>query len=209
MILLFEEFKKKTLDRNISTYNDYYDSYADMGDRAGIVAWEAEESQEKNFNLVSKYIKNGDSVLDFGCGIGDLLSHLKKNNIMITDYMGVDINEKFINLAKKSYPENNFQLIQKVKDIKGKWDDVCAIGVFTWYIKKKEFIKTINRLYELSNKQVLLTCLYGDNYYQDGDYWENNYRYYNEDMFEELFPNFKFEFEFSPKGDTMLVRILK
>lgn len=208
MIRLFEEFKKTTLDKNISTYNDYYNTHKD-GSRSNIVAWEADDSQIKNFKLVSKFIKNGDSVLDFGCGIGDFLMYLDESKINISDYMGVDINDNFISLAKETYSNNKFQHIKDIDNIKGKWDDVCVIGVFTWYIERDEFIETIYKLRDLANKQVLLTCLHDMYVDDDEDYWESTYRYYNEEFFEKLFPDLKFEFDYSPRGDTMLVRIIK
>jgi len=207
-MLLFEEFNKSTLDKNISTYNDFYDTHKD-GSRSNIVAWAAEESQNKNFKLVSKHIKNGDSILDFGCGIGDFLMYLEKSDINISDYMGVDINDNFINMAKETYPNNKFQHITDVNNVKGKWDDVCVIGVFTWYIERDEFIETIHKLLKLANKQVLLTCLHSIRAADEEKYWESTYRAYNEELFEELFPDLKFEFEYSKHQDTMLVRIIK
>ena len=102
---------------------------------------------------------------------------------------------------------NNFQLIKNVNEIKGKWDSVCAIGVFTWFITKDDFIKTINKLYEVCNKQVLITCLY-DYYVSDSpSYWTSNYRKYNEELFKELFP--EFNIEFIHHENTMLVKIKK
>lgn len=105
--------------------------------------------------------------------------------------------------------DNNFQLIKNVNEIKGKWDSVCAIGVFTWFITKDDFIKTINKLYEVCNKQVLITCLY-DYYVSDSpSYWTSNYREYNEELFKELFPEFNIEFIHHNTENTMLVKIKK
>jgi len=57
------------------------------------------------FNIFRGYIKDGDRVLDIGCGNGRLLKLLKDKNI---DYIGVDNSEKLINLAKEKYPQNRF-----------------------------------------------------------------------------------------------------
>lgn len=44
-------------------------------------------------------LKPGYSVLDIGCGFGNLLEYLPKN----ISYLGVDINQNYINHAKKRY----------------------------------------------------------------------------------------------------------
>jgi len=57
------------------------------------------------YDFFRDYIKGGDSVLDAGCGNGRLLELLKDKNI---NYIGVDVSDKLIELAKKRYPENRF-----------------------------------------------------------------------------------------------------
>lgn len=202
-IKLFEEFTEETLSKNNYEYDNYF---RNAKSRSNKVAWSEPRSQIKNFRLVSKFINENDSVLDYGCGIGDFIRYLDKNK-NISDYLGIDINSNFINMAKKDYPNNNFQLIKNVNEIKGKWDSVCAIGVFTWFITKDDFIKTINKLYEVCNKQVLITCLYDDCVSDSPSYWTSNYKEYNEKLFEELFP--EFNIEFIHHKNTMLVKINK
>lgn len=214
IIKQYEEFTYKTISINNTEYNTFFDRYKDK-DRSSVVAWLLPGSQEKNFKMVRKHINNGDSLLDYGCGIGDFIKNLEDNNIVISDYMGVDINQNFINIAKETYPENNFKLITSVNDIQGKWDTVCAIGVFTWFITKEEFIQTIEKLYDSCNKQVLITVLNGDtpydykdyDDYDEDDFWNEEYRYYSKKLFKTLFPNFKFKFEY--KDNTMLICITK
>jgi len=210
-IYLFEEFTSKTLSRNNDTYDEYLHNHKD--NRSSIVAWEGHGSQTKNFKLAAKYINNGNSVLDYGCGIGDFIMYLIKNNIEISDYMGVDINGNFIEMAKESYPNHNFKKINSIDQINGKWDVVAAIGVFTWYITKEEFIKSIHELHNLCNKHVVLTLLEGYTPYDkeyartEEDYWSGEYRYYSENLFNELFPDLEMSFDYV--GNTILIKIEK
>lgn len=204
-INLFEEFTDETLSRNNNQYDFYFRS---KKSRSNKVAWTASGSQIKNFGLVSKFINDGDTLLDYGCGIGDFIKYLDKNK-NISDYLGVDINNNFITTAKNDYPNNNFQLIKNVNEIKGKWDSVCVIGVFTYFITKEDFINTINKLYDICNKQVLITCLYNDLVSDNEEYWKSTYKEYSQELFTELFPNFNIEFIHHNTSNTMLVRIIK
>jgi cyclopropane fatty-acyl-phospholipid synthase-like methyltransferase len=199
----FENFDDKTIKSNNDIYHEYFNLSNKGKNRSSAVAWSG-NSQMRNFNLVSKHISTGDSILDYGCGIGDLIKHLEDKKI--SDYLGVDINPTFIKFANRSYPDNKFKLITGVNELNTKMDDVCAIGVFTWYITKNEFISIIHKLYELANKQVLITCLYGNPDYT----WKGTYRYYDEIIFKKLFPKYNMEFYMNvEKTPTMLVRIVK
>lgn len=57
--------------------------------------------------VLGEYIKEGDKVLDLGCGNGRLLELFKGKNV---DYMGVDNSEKLIEIAKKKNPGIFFQV---------------------------------------------------------------------------------------------------
>lgn len=59
------------------------------------------------FNIFKKYIKEGDKIIDVGCGNGRLMELFKGENI---NYTGVDISDQLINLAREKYPDNNFTI---------------------------------------------------------------------------------------------------
>lgn len=213
-IKLFKEFKETTLNINNKEYDLYYQGYKDDKNTSKMMMWMTEGSQEDNFEIVSKYIDNNDSILDFGCGIGDFPIYLKDNAIKISDYLGVDINRHFIDTALESHDKYDFKYINNIYDITSddeKWDKVVAIGVFTIYIEKEDFIETINKLYELCNKEVLITCNKGE-FEDTKEYWKKEYRQYNEDIFLKLFPYLNIEFDYSEYEDDdsiLLVRIIK
>lgn len=205
---LFEsnsEFQKM-ISINNDEYDKYYNKhtrYRNSKDREGIVAWEATNSQLKNFELTRPYISDAKSILDYGCGIGDYSKFIPSD----IKYFGVDINPKFINLAKESYPDKKFKLISSLSDVTGKYDVVVAIGVFTWYISKQDFIDTIAHLYKIANKRVVITCLWNnwvgsDGYDLDGRYsnligfWKEKYRAYSKQIIEDALPDYKIEYSF-------------
>jgi len=200
---IFEKFDSETISSNNQKYLQYFNLYK-TGKRSDIVAWNEEGSQDYNFKLVSDYIKPNDSILDYGCGIGDFIKWMKDKG-WYGEYLGVDINPEFIKNAENTYPDNKFQLIKSVDEIPGRYNTVCAIGVFTWYITKEEFIKTINKLYEMATDQLILTFLH-KRYVTSVD-WNSKYRYYNSGFFKELFPNWNVEHKI--ERGYLLIRVIK
>ncbi|MCX6791004.1 MAG: class I SAM-dependent methyltransferase [Candidatus Gribaldobacteria bacterium] len=53
------------------------------------------------------YIKSGNKVLDLGCGNGRCVEIIKAKG---GEYTGIDISDKLIEIAKKRYPAENFQV---------------------------------------------------------------------------------------------------
>jgi len=116
--------KKKTHDAIIKHYNDLYKIH---GQRPGALGW-LKGRQNIRFRVVSEIGKMQNSkILDVGCGFGDLSSFLKSQYQI--KYLGVDINPKFIEIAKQRNPKTRFEVrdIEK-KKIKEKFDWVFAVG---------------------------------------------------------------------------------
>lgn len=96
------------------------------------VGWFDKHHQIARFEkLIGIGVKTGQSILDYGCGTGDLLGYLNDKNIMV-QYYGLDINTKYLELAKKTYPTNQFycgDVIDITTDsIQVDW--ILASGVF-------------------------------------------------------------------------------
>lgn len=70
----------------------------------------------RGLEFIKDYVKEGDKVLDFGCGNGRLLElfsstvqPLKFSKVEPLKYFGVDISQKLINLAKSKYSGENIK----------------------------------------------------------------------------------------------------
>ena len=61
----------------------------------------------KDIDILTKYIKEGDNVLDIGCGNGRLNESLKDKKIF---YNGIDNSINLIIKAQHKYPEQYFQM---------------------------------------------------------------------------------------------------
>ncbi len=64
------------------------------------------------FSVFRDYIKNGDKVLDIGCGNGRLLGLLKGIEV---EYIGIDNSEKLIETAREKHPQEKFLVASALK----------------------------------------------------------------------------------------------
>jgi ubiquinone/menaquinone biosynthesis C-methylase UbiE len=83
----------------------------------------------KDIDILTKYIKEGDNVLDIGCGNGRLNESLKDKKIF---YNGIDNSINLIIKAQHKYPEQYFQIgdMLKLPFVKMEFDVAMAIAVF-------------------------------------------------------------------------------
>lgn len=183
-----------TLGKNNQIYTSLYDYHMNLGGkrrRENAVGWLAPGSQERNFLNVITYLEEGDKILDFGCGLGDFSSFITKY-LNSFDYVGVDINSKFIKNAKKRHSQFKFCHIKTPQEITSNFDKIVAIGVFTWFITREDLVSTIKHLYSICTEQLIITCIHSD---ITPHSWESTYRGYNESIFQELFPDMNIEFQ--------------
>ncbi len=117
-------------DKLISFYNFHLKKF---GDRPEALRW-TPHGQLKRYQMLADIAPpeelDNSTVLDYGCGTGDLYRFLKRRDINVK-YTGVDINENFIALAAKKYPECAFRVMNADDDeFEGFYDYIFICGVF-------------------------------------------------------------------------------
>lgn len=123
-------------NENLNTAKTYFESlFEKYGIDEKSLGW-SKNKQEVRFEQLFKYIKQTNvSVLDVGCGFGDLYSYLENcGNYDRLDYCGIDIVDSFIEVANKkhAHKENvQFQCTSLMTmNQEQSWDWVVECGLF-------------------------------------------------------------------------------
>ncbi len=100
-----KKFPNDDLIKNTRIFHEYIN---DLGMDNG---WD-DGNQIENFQYLSRIEEltekpfNGASILDVGCGTGDLSAFLREKGI--SDYVGIDIYEPSLERARERYPQETF-----------------------------------------------------------------------------------------------------
>lgn len=125
--------------------------------------WGSRKSQLLRFQILADIgIKNGDSVLDVGCGLGDLYEWFN-NEDMDVQYTGIDITESLVKAAATRFPDALFSTrnIMDTGDSTTPYDYVVASGIFAKRMQGGEeyMFSMIKRMFELSKKGLAFNSL--------------------------------------------------
>ncbi len=131
-----------------------------FGDTPASVGW-TERGQQWRYEYITRLLPlNNSSILDFGCGKGDLYGYLSSKGLRI-DYTGVDINPDLIRLAKKKFPETKFYTLDIDKEeTKEEFDFVIICGVFNINVLgvKDSAFRAVRKLFFNTKKALLFNC---------------------------------------------------
>lgn len=152
--------EKKYADFLLKKTKEDYDDIAKSFSLTREYIWE-------ELSIFGDYIKDGDSVLDLGCGNGRLLDLFRGK---IVNYIGVDNSERLIEIAINKFSNSNFQFSVKPKFIvadvfrlpfkDGSFNKVFSIAVLH-HIPSKEyrtlFLSEIKRVLKPEGILILTT----------------------------------------------------
>lgn len=110
----------------------YRDSFETYGDDARSVRWDKKTIETRYKELLKVGELNESSVLEIGCGIGGFYEYItQKNQIVLGTYLGIDLIEGMIDLAKQKYPEAFWEKRNIFNEpLEDQFDYVFLCGVF-------------------------------------------------------------------------------
>lgn len=162
------------IDRNKSNFAKYGYSPASLDWNKG--------KQDIRFSVLTQFLDYQDSsILDIGCGFGDLLKFLIKDH-WIGRYTGVDLVDEFITEAREQHGENpNADFIKAdflSDNFNATADFAVASGTFNYNFKKtdnKKFIKhSMEKAFDLSRKGIAFDFLSSKVDYEYEYAWYSN-----------------------------------
>jgi SAM-dependent methyltransferase len=129
LYILTEKFYSK---RNNSSHINENESLAKQ------VGWQSYETQKQNFevatNLENISWKSIKSVLDVGCGHGELIRYLREEKGFEGTYTGIDILERFIDVANQVHDDRNIFICEDIlssSKLLSSYDIVMSIGTLS------------------------------------------------------------------------------
>ncbi len=137
----------------------YDDAYINNGDNPASVLCPKGRQRER-FNILTQDFENNEgSVLDFGCG----LAHMRpffKDVFPALNYSGYDVNEKFIEVNKIKYSDDDFIRIGFEDIPNERFDYIISSGVFNlkyhdkYYDNQRYVFSRIEELFSLCNQSL-------------------------------------------------------
>ena len=156
-------------DKILSGVKDYYTGKVkEHGVTPQGVDWNSKESQYTRFEQLSRIITEGNpfSILDYGCGYGELYNYLK-NTLRFADmeYFGFDISDEMIRLACESHKgDSHSEFNTSLPD--NPFDYVVASGIFNVKLEladdeqwKEYILRELGLLNRHSERGFAFNCL--------------------------------------------------
>ena len=129
--------------------NHYEPRLERYDENSKVLDWENKDAQYKRFHaMIENLDLSGKSILDIGCGCGDLYGLLNERVTSVA-YTGVDILEKMVERAEKCYPGAEFNCADIFDN------EFCADAEFGCPVFDVTFTSGIFNLYAGNNEAFL------------------------------------------------------
>ena len=122
--------------------------------KAEAMGWRSRESQETRFKILTREVTPGESLIDYGCGLGDLSGYLKRSGLNV-DYKGFDLLPDMVKGARLKYPQASFSVRGSLRGLPGRsYDRVLASGIFSYRLVDhvNHLIRTLNEFSRVARK---------------------------------------------------------
>lgn len=148
--------------------NHYEPLLSKYFDNFRIQDWESPELQIQRFSILKDNVNlSGKSLLDVGCGLGDLYGFLQETGVD-ADYSGIDILEPMVSRAKNIYPQGRFytgDIFYKSFFSTKQFDVIFCSGIFNLNLGNNETFlhEALPVLFDLAKEYVVFNLLDTEN----------------------------------------------
>jgi SAM-dependent methyltransferase len=156
----------------------YEGQYKTYGYDPRSLGWIAGSQQTRFRELAAIGDLEGCSILDVGCGFGDLYGYLLDRGINV-NYTGVDLSPDFLDIARMVYPDAEFFMADfENGTIRGKFDWAFESGAFSLKLSDNKMLirNSLKKMFKMVKKGMAADFLSskaaikdGSLYYQDPD----------------------------------------
>ena len=140
-----------------------------------VLDWANPTSQQARFVVLADNVDlAGRSLLDVGCGLGDLLAFLKQRRVEV-DYTGVDLIERMVQAARQQHGDATFVQadVFRADPFDGRRFDVvfCSGALNLNLGNNREFLPVaVEQLLTFANDQVVFNLLHARSSYKEPAY---------------------------------------
>jgi SAM-dependent methyltransferase len=152
---------------NLIKIEEYYRSlFVEHGNSPNALGWHKGNQFLRFHQLTHLWNLNNSSILDVGCGFGDFNKYLQSVGVVDYNYLGIDLMNDFVNVAKEQYPQNNIDFIAGdflSSSIDTQIDYSIASGTFNYRIEGVDcydyVYENMKKMFEVSSKAIAVDFL--------------------------------------------------
>ena len=90
-------------DPSHSSKAHYQKLFSEHGAGHQAVQWSSRETQHERFSVLAEVVGPTDRIIDLGCGLGELLTWLRRERNFTGRYLGLDLVPEFVNHARERF----------------------------------------------------------------------------------------------------------
>ncbi|ADR33275.1 hypothetical protein Sulku_0609 [Sulfuricurvum kujiense DSM 16994] len=171
---IFKKFTKQKSNR-IDNYRFYHTGIIDHGYTPQGLRWHSKQSQEIRFHqLLALLPYDTQSIVDAGCGFGDLYDYIRLNGKYTLHYIGLDSLDMMVEEAIKRTQQEAIYRCDILNDPLPMAEFYLCSGALNILTRNAAF-RFIERCYDASSRGIIFNFLEGDkdsktfNYLREGD----------------------------------------
>lgn len=145
----------------VERYEAMLDKFQGNPEDSRSVGWSDRALQWKRFEALTSVVPiEGKSILDLGCGLGNLVDYLSEKDWK-GDYTGWDLSDKMVKICRDRFPDMAFDVMDILNyDGEKRFDVVVASGLFCVPLSDEtRYHKTIEKMFSLCREAIAFNLI--------------------------------------------------